>query len=261
MDSAENAPEGLPIRPMQTIIDKSLARGSARMVLREARHDFEEKLPALTSVEHTSTEKSARRTTDTLVRLLQEQMVFVRTEFAKKRSMVLFCGFDVRVENGQEQLWAFSALSQNGSTDYKWFRYKISQHALERVQQRKIGIAFNLGTFVDEFAISLPLTLGATQSSASGPDRRLIPTQNGALMSVRDEANYRIGTTWVSQEQLSHAQRLERGEGLAGLAQTFPSILNPDLRKTFSGRNDRVQMRMRDSLAQAVPNLKNCIAN
>ena len=242
---------------MKEIIDKSLARGSARMVLREARRDFEEKLPALTGIEHACTENSARRTADALARLLQAQMVFIRTEFAKKRSTVMFCGFDVRVENGQEQLWAFSALSQNGSTDYKWFRYKITQHALERVQQRKIGIAFNLGSFVDEFAISLPLVLGVTQSSAAGPDKRLVPTRNGALMSVRDEENYRIGTTWISQEQLSHTQRSERDEGLAMLDQSFSSILEPGLRKTFSGRNDRVRMQIRDSLAQAMPSFNN----
>lgn len=234
-------------------IHPSLARGAARMTLREAHRSFQERLERTIEFDHVSDERTARTLSNILWGIGQDRLVFMRTEYAKKHSSVLYFGLDVRMKDAAPELGGFVVISGKGDTKCNWLKYRISQHALERVQQRRIGMVQDVSAFADEFAPSFVASfVEGTQDPQDGSknEERLLPTRTGALITAYDETwRGRIGVTWLATEQLRPEQCRERDVWAKGIAHVLSLLPLGKTRKTFSGRNDRVESRVRQSLA------------
>lgn len=227
---------------MDLLIDKSLARGAARTTLREARQEFEARIPQLRNLELVSGEHSAQRVSRRLLAILGPRVVLMRTELAKKKSNVTVLGLDVRKIDCRQELWTFCVFAGEGENAFKWLRYRVAQHALERLQQRKAGVAMNVDVFVDEFGVSMPviLKLSATATSGEAPKNVIVPTQHGALLTTLDDECAYLGTTWVATEQLRPEQKTARDEQLQYGRKVLEGLRVPRRKFRFAARNDSV---------------------
>lgn len=222
-------------------IHRSLARGAARMVLREGHRQMEARLLRLPRFASVTGEHSAERLSKAILNMFRDRLIFMRTELAKKRSDVLGVGLDTKLTDGRPELALFAISSQKGTTRISWMSYQVSQHALERFQQRRLGTAHRIESFVDEFFPSAPFGLLAAIQSEPCRDAQLLPTATGALISIYDaEKHVRIGVTWIALEQLRSEQLLERQERMKEAPTLLAQLFSSQRTGKFAGRLDRV---------------------
>lgn len=227
------------------------------MTLREGHREFADRLERTRRYQDVSDESSAERMTEALHTTGAESFVFIRTEYAKKRSSVIYASFEVRVKTDRPELSVFSLMSGDGQTYCGWLKYKVSQHALERVQQRRVGTVYKTSTFIDEFAPSL--VMAYAEGTVRGAESKfidreaLLPTATGALISAHDsEWQGRVAVTWLAEEQLGADQVTERQAGYQAVTAYLELMKKGQRRKTFAGRNDRIELRLRESLARSL---------
>jgi hypothetical protein len=233
------------------LIHPSIARGAANTTLREAYQEFEGRLKQLRDHADVDSESTARHMRKMLHSIASDRLVFLRTELAKKRSSIFFMGLDVQIRDARRELMPFTVLSGEGKTNIGWLRFKITQHAVERVQERRLGAVFNIASFADEFAPAL-LAAWASDFEAIMDDdvasERLPPTSNGALIIVMDlEWKGWIGVTWVAAEQLRPEQNDARKAIVERVHRHLRGLQKGRQRKTFAGRNDSVELLLRTS--------------
>lgn len=230
------------------------------MTLREANRGFAERLANMRGVEHVHDERSAQRMGEALCDIGRDGFTFMRTEYAKKRSNIMYSGFEIRTTEDKQDLSVLSILSSKGRMYCGWLKFKVALHALERVQQRRIGVATRLSDFADEFA---PALIAAyAEGVARGTDAKfatgefLIATSTGALISVYDqEWKGRIGVTWLAMEQLRPEQIGERILSHKLGCGWLMLLANEERkeRQSFAGRNDRIVIRTRDTARSISP--------
>lgn len=239
---------------VRTTIHKSLARGAARMVLREGYREMEDRLLTLPDVESVIGEHSARRFAATALKTFGDRLVFIRTELAGKGSDVMAIGLDTRVNDGHQELTLFGVTSQKGAMKLFWLDYMVAHHALERFQQRRLGVAHQLSSFVDEFSPTIAaglLSVGNVKSSRSR-ETQLHATATGALISIYDEKKQaRLGVTWLALEQLRPEQIVERQEGIKTGRNFFSELQACRRNGKFAGQRDRVLWWIRKSPAMS----------
>jgi hypothetical protein len=226
---------------MPAPIHKSLARGAARMVLREAHRQMEERLQRLPQFASVTSEHSAERLSAAVIEMFGDRLILVRTEFARKRSDVLGVGLDTKITDGRPELVLFALSSQKGTTRISWMDYQVSQHALERFQQRRLGAVHRIESFVDEFSPSAWDGLLAIVQPVRSREMQLLPTATGALISMySEEKQARVGVTWIALEQLRPEQLIERQQRMNEAPNLFASLFSRQRSGKFAGRQDRV---------------------
>lgn len=233
---------------VSTPIHRSLARGAARMALREGHRQMEERLQRLPQFASVTGEHSAERLSKTILEMFDDRLIFMRTELARKRSDVLGVGLDTKLNDGRPGLALFAISSRKGTTGIYWMGYQVSQHALERFQQRRLGAVHRIKSFVDEFFLSAPAGLLSIIQPEPSRTTQLLPTATGALISVYDEEKHaRIGVTWIALEQLRSEQLLERQERMKEAPTLLAELFSGQRTGKFSARRDRVSSWVRES--------------
>lgn len=233
------------------LIHPSIARGAANTTLREAYQQFEDRLKQLRDYAEVDSESTARNMQKMLRSIASDRLVVLRTEFAKKHSYIFFLGLDVQIRDARRELMPFAVLSSKGKTNIGWLRFKITQHALERVQERRLGAVFNIASFADEFAPALLAAWALDFEALINDDvasEKLLPTSNGALIIIMDlEWKGWVGVTWVAVEQLRREQNDARRVIVERVRRHLIALQTRGQRKTFAGRNDSVEFLLRPS--------------
>ena len=213
---------------------------------------MEERLRQLPSFAGVTGEHTAERMSKAVIQIFGDRLIFIRTELAKKRSDVMGVGLDAKLTDGRPELVLFAISSQKGTTKISWMDYQITQHALERFQQRRLGTAHRLESFVDEFSPSAPGALNLIVQSERSRETQLLPTTKGALISTYDEEKgARIGVTWIALEQLRPEQILERQERMNEGPPLLANLFCAQRAGNFAGRYDRVSSWVRGKPALA----------
>lgn len=198
---------------------------------------------------HVNSEKSALKLRNALLSFATDRLVYLRTELAKKHSNVDFLGIDARLRESKSELTAFSVMAGDEMIHCNWMNLSITHHALERVQERRKGVVHAIAPMADEFA---PAALAAFVSSWEAmksegvPSDELLPTSTGILITKHEpERSGWIGVTWVSDEQLRPEQMVVKNTMLLKVLTYMETYSKTKVRKTFSGRNDSIQLLLR----------------
>jgi len=219
------------------------------MALREGHRQMEERLKQLPNFENVTGEHSAVRQSKIIVSMFGDRLVMARTEFAGKRSEVMAVGLDTRVTEGRPELALFVVRAEKDSTRIVWLDYQVSQHALERFQQRRFGVVQRIESLVDEFFPSVLTAMQGITQVERPREEQLLPTATGALISAySDDKDMRVGVTWIALEQLRPEQLLERDRRLSEAQSYLAQLFTIRRSGKIAGRGDRVTSWVRGPL-------------
>lgn len=229
-------------------VDKSLAMGAARTMLRNAARDVDHRIEAqierkkfLSKVESEST---LERFFGAISGVYGDRMALSRLEYAGKHSSGMIFGFDsISAPGVADEVIGFVVHSERGQVDQNYLRLRMMPHALQRFQQRAAGLIQSFKPVVDEMAPALITYLAIESETEEGDVSgvELLPTRNGALMT-RWEADEEMlsGLTWLRTEDLYPNQREVRRDYLARSVTYLSRISVPARHGRFAGRKDRV---------------------
>lgn len=248
---------------MDQLLDKSIARGASRSLLREAERDrlklVNRMSASLGGFRPVEDESTARAFFIGFKRLQAGKEVFGRVEYAKRHSDVLIFWMDTRAAKKGDvntaELCAFVVSASSRTINRRIdLGFRVSRHAIERLQQRKSGLLQSLTPVIDEFSLAtLSCVSRMYDEHFAKTEKFVLPTPHGLLLCAREDEDSVSGTTWVPLDSLRTEQRMERLDLLYDAGRFLVSMDYPIMRPgTFAGRADRSELHVRGNILRAL---------